>query len=100
MKKADKHKCITAQNLQQRARQDSNLQPSDSKSVDHNTKPRVKMSRTNISETSGPELVSGLFFESENDPDLKLILQRWPELPDHIKAAIKALVGTHKPVIL
>ena len=37
-----------------------------------------------------------LFLELENDPDLKLILRRWPELPDYIKAAIKALVGTHK----
>ena len=55
---------------------------------------------TNLKENGGTsenqELVSGLFFESENDPDLKLILQRWPELPEHIKAAIKALVQTHK----
>ena len=41
------------------------------------------------------ELVSGLFFESENDQDLKLILQHWPELPDHIKAAVKALIQIH-----
>ena len=83
-----------------RARQDSDLQPSDSKSADHNTKPCVKVSKTKISETSGPELVCGLFFESENDPDLKLFAQCWPELPEHIKAAIKALVRIHKPVNL
>jgi len=33
IKKVDKHKCLTVQNLQKRARQDSNLQPSDSKST-------------------------------------------------------------------
>ncbi len=32
MKKTCKHKCLTIQNSQKRARQDSNLQPSDSKS--------------------------------------------------------------------
>ena len=42
------------------------------------------------------ELVSGLFFESENDPDLRLLMQCWPKLPEHIKAAIKALVQAYK----
>ena len=55
---------------------------------------------TSLKEDGGnpenPELVSGLFFESENDPDLKLFIQRWPKLPEHIKAAIKALVQAYK----
>jgi hypothetical protein len=32
--------------------------------------------------------------ESPDDPDLALILERWPALPEPIKAAIRALVGT------
>ena len=40
-------------------------------------------------------LVSGLFSALENDQDLKLVVENWLELPEHIKAAIKALVQTH-----
>jgi hypothetical protein len=32
--------------------------------------------------------------ESQSDPDLALIFDRWPTLPEPIKAAIRALVGT------
>jgi len=33
---------------------------------------------------------------SELPSDLAEIVAVWPELPEHIKAAIKALVGTYK----
>jgi len=37
-----------------------------------------------------------LFSESEIDPDLVKIGKAWPELPEHIKTAIKILALTHK----
>jgi hypothetical protein len=32
--------------------------------------------------------------ESQSDSDLALILERWPTLPEPIKAAIRALIGS------
>ena len=49
-------------------------------------------SKTPISEKGGAKCGA---VESKNDPDLQLIIDHWPTLPEHIKAAIKALVGTH-----
>jgi len=48
------------------------------------------------SKSENQNLVSGLFSALENDLDLRLVVEKWPELPEHIKAAIKALVQTHK----
>jgi len=42
----------------------------------------------------GSELVSGLFSGSKIDADLTQIIKVWPELPEHIKAAIMALIRT------
>ncbi|MHC4123027.1 MAG: tyrosine-type recombinase/integrase [Planctomycetota bacterium] len=41
------------------------------------------------------ELVLNKFYEPDFDPDLANLVKVWPDLPEHIKAAIKALVQTH-----
>lgn len=33
-----------------------------------------------------------LAFLAEKDPDLALVVERWPNLPEHIKQTIKTLV--------
>jgi hypothetical protein len=48
------------------------------------------------SQSENQNLVSGLFSVLENEHDLRLIVERWSELPEHIKAAIKTLVEAHK----
>jgi len=30
----------------------------------------------------------------EKDPDLALVVERWPNLPEHIKAVVKALINS------
>ncbi len=52
----------------------------------------LAVSKTAISET--PSAESGAL-ESEKpplDPDLRLIQDRWPQLPEHIRQAVLALV--------
>jgi hypothetical protein len=40
-------------------------------------------------------LAQNLAFFLLKHPELEQIIRVWPELPEHIKAAIKALVRTH-----
>jgi hypothetical protein len=50
----------------------------------------LEQSKTSISGEGGTE--SGTL--NSKDPDLALVVERWPNLPEHIKAAIKTLVKT------
>jgi hypothetical protein len=55
-------------------------------------------SKTPISDKGGTE--SGTLDalnapQTLQDPDLALVVERWPNLPEHIKAAIKALIQTN-----
>ncbi len=48
--------------------------------------------KTPIPETRGTESGTPNGENTSSDPDLALIQDRWPTLPEHIKAAILALV--------
>ena len=43
---------------------------------------------------SDPQLVSSLFLESLNDPDLKLLIERWPKLSVETKRIIVRIIKT------
>jgi hypothetical protein len=47
-----------------------------------------------VTQTKSESLARTLSRESQSDPDLALILDRWPTLPEPIMAAIRALVGS------
>ncbi|MBA7670203.1 Tyrosine recombinase XerC [subsurface metagenome] len=72
----------------QRARQDSNLQPSDSKSANCNSKSLVEGVKTPISKSSQESLVSSLF----SDSDLQRLVESWPKLSLEGKKMVMALV--------
>ena len=65
--------------------------------------PPLKQSKTAISTGGGaesgapdaPNTPQTTQDTSELPPDLAKIAAAWPDLPEHIKAAIKALVQTH-----
>ena len=42
------------------------------------------------------KLGANMVHENGSGPDLAKIMEAWPELPEHIKTAIKALIQTHK----
>jgi hypothetical protein len=47
-----------------------------------------------LTATPAGDFAQTFAYESPTDPDLALILDRWPTLPEPIKAAIRALVGS------
>ena len=57
--------------------------------------PSLMASKTPISEGGGAESDARRAPEAPKDPELAEIVAVWPGLPGHIKAAIKALVGTY-----
>lgn len=58
--------------------------------------PRLTPPKTPILQT--PRAESGALDsrKSSPDPDLARVVEAWPELPEHIRAAIKALVDSVK----
>jgi hypothetical protein len=60
--------------------------------------PPVTASKTPISESCGVKSNARHAPKAPKDPDLDIVVKAWPELPGHIKAAIKALIQTqNKP---
>jgi hypothetical protein len=60
-----------------------------------NRTPPISASKTPISENPHEKRAESGALESQNtpvDPDLALIQNRWPKLPEHIKAAVMALI--------
>ena len=60
--------------------------------------PPVAVSKTPNSEGGGAKSDAHDAPKAPKDPDLAIVNEAWPELPGHIKAAIKAFIQTqNKP---
>ena len=57
--------------------------------------PALKPSKTPISPDACTPGVQSETFSAQNDPDLALLVEAWPDLPEHIKDQITALVKSH-----
>ena len=57
--------------------------------------PPLEHPKTAISTSGGAKSGAPAAPNAPQDPDLELVVKQWPELPEHIKAAIKALVRTN-----
>ena len=55
----------------------------------------ITSAQDSTSESSQKNLSLYLALLVQKHPDLALIAEAWPNLPEHIRAAIKALVQTH-----
>jgi hypothetical protein len=55
----------------------------------------LALSKTPISEKRSTESGTPDAPTSINDPDLVLVIERWPKLPKHIKKAIEVLVKAY-----
>jgi hypothetical protein len=49
-----------------------------------------------LAENQNPVLSTGLDILLQKWPELKQIIAVWPDLPEHIKAAIKAMIQSHE----
>ena len=58
--------------------------------------PQLEQSKTTILTSGGAKSGAHNAPKPLKDADLQLIIDVWPNLPDAIKAAIKALIQTHK----
>ena len=74
------------------ARADPQIPPRGVEPLEANRQP---LDNKALTENQNPVLSTSLDKILRNYPELRDLVKLWPELPGHIKAAIKALVQTH-----
>jgi hypothetical protein len=91
-KKGHQPQVVDSPKLIKYPRCDSNAQPLAPEARGGNPQPPIN---TLLTESEQPVLASCLAQIVQKYPDLKQIVEAWPELPEHIKAAIKALIQSY-----